>query len=162
MADGDSSLAFRAMRLAERMARRRRFRTETVRDAVSYAWEFAQAGKGTPYGIAFLAIRRAKSFRRFADGTTSVDHPKHRADCIREGVEIFDLASTQDDPADLAVLRVDLEAWAATLKPRTREALRLMIAGERTSEIAVALGMKPSAVAEMRARLYRAYKRLHG
>lgn len=71
-----STLAAAAMAIAGFLASKWRMREDERFDAISIAWEFAQAGRGTPKSIAWYAIQRVRSARRFPGSSRSIDHPK--------------------------------------------------------------------------------------
>lgn len=157
-----TELAERAMSCARRMASKR-FRKwndseELIADAVSRAWEGAQtAGPGaTPGTIAWHAVGRVGTPRRFTDAAMCVTHPRHGR--IRRSADVFlDLGDERENPATIVQAKLDYLTWLLTLKPERRMMVILLFAGWRTSELAKRFKKSPGRISQIRDELLRSW-----
>lgn len=155
MTEIEPTLAESAMQVAERFARLRRLSTEQTADAVSYAWEMAQAGRGTPSTIAWYAIKRVTSGRRFPESVRSIDSPASRDGTHAKRVE-FDVSQysgATGNPAHKAGFRIDFEEWRQTLPDRLRQVADLLASGESTAVAARMFQVSPGRISQMRREL---------
>lgn len=133
---------------------------ERVNDSVSVAWEFAQAGRGTPATVARFAIRRVACRGQFSRSTCSVDHNQPGRTARRRGDD--DMTSSETDPADEAVVRADYEAWLAQLPPRLHRVAMLLGTGLNTVEVAKIIGCTRGNISGIRQQLNADYQLFHG
>ena len=146
------SLLDQATQIIRQMSRGLRLTDEEVSDAISYAWEFAQSGKGTPGTLAWYAIKRVRSARRFAGSSRSIDHPKHRN--VRYDAEPGSpVYSDADNPARIAGFRMDFGSWRERLPDRLQRVVDLLAAGETTGRTAELVGVTPGRISQLRKEL---------
>ena len=67
--------------------------------------------------------------------------------------ELLDVARIDDNPADLAALRVDYPEFVATLTDRQQRLLAAFLAGHTTSQIARRLGVTGGYISQVRRRI---------
>lgn len=126
-----------------------------VADAVSEAWYLLQtAGENaTPKSLAFYAVRRVKAGRQFSQSSRSLTGPNPRRVERSQQVEMATalIVRDSDNPAELAVLRIDFPEWFNTvLKQRQREVCEAMLQGDSTSELAERFGVTRGAISQTR------------
>ena len=132
---------------------------DCVNDSVSRAWELAQLGRGTPATVAYFAIRNVASNGQFSRSRRSIDHTqpgrkaKQTGDCITSSVE--------PDPATLAVMRVDFEAWLDQLPSRLQRVAILLATGLNTVDIAQIIGCTRGDISGIRKQLIVDYSLFH-
>lgn len=152
-------LATRAMQAAQWLARRRfrkhPDREELTADAVSMAWELFQTAsdRATPLTVAKFAVRRVVIGRQFPQSVRSIDSD-FRQNAELETVELTELVSGKDDPAEVAITAVDFAAWRATLTPRYLEWLDAILWGEDNRELAVRFRCSWGRVSQVRRQLW--------
>lgn len=152
------SLAELAMQRAEQFARLWFRREEDVLDCISTAWEFAQAGKGTPNSIAWYAVKRVRSHRQFPQTVKSIDTPfKREGKVEREAFNLDQIARTGGNPATIVGFRMDFREWRASLPEKYRAVIDALGSGVRTGELSELLGVTPGAVSQYRAMLAHSY-----
>lgn len=124
---------------------------DRVADAGSIAWEMAQTAgpDATPGTVAWFAVKRAASERRFPESVRSVDHLRH-SDQRDSTVDVSSVTSVGDDPYEVVMAKLDTEAWLDSLKPRQRFIAVLFWRGLRTGEIAILLRMHAGDVSRCR------------
>ena len=148
-----STLAELAMQKAEAYAKRVFKDPHQIADAISTAWEFAQAGKGTPATIAAYAVRRVRSNRQHGQSTRMVDHSDSRNAELkpkRLGFDLELISRPGDDPAEIAAFRVDFAAWLETLDRSLRRTVLLMASGEQTSQLAKRFRLSAGRISQIR------------
>lgn len=160
MTNTQPTLAELAMQTAQRFASLRKLPPDLTADAVSWAWQMAQSGRGTPSTIAWYAIKRVTSGRRFRESVRSVDGPKRRdgSQATRVGFDVSQHSSTHGNPARIAGFRIDFEEWRASLPDRLRTVADLLADGETTATAAQQVGVSPGRISQMRAELFSSYR----
>lgn len=165
MTEEKTTLADEAMQVARRMARLWRLSEDETLDAVSNAWEFAQPGRGSPVSIAWYAVKRVRSARRFVgQSVRSADSPTQRPDKPQRSNEIdpCDLAKPGANPATIAALRIDFNEWLGALPARPRQVALALANGELTSDLAKTLGCTAGRVSQMRRELEAHWREFQG
>ena len=160
MTEFNSTLVEESMQVAKRMALLWRLGSDEVYDAISLAWEFAQAGRGSPSTIAWYAIKRIRSNRRFRESVRSIDSPKRNM--TQSPVDAADLIDRGSNPATAAALRIDFDEWIAGLPERPREIALLLAGGEGTGELAKRIGCSPARISQIRRELESDWHEFHG
>lgn len=154
MTEQQSTLADQAMQAVRKMALARQFSEDETNDAISTAWEFAQLGKGYPKSIAWYAIKRVRSVRRFHESVRSIDSMKQLpGKPTRSGFDSCDVGRPGSDPAKLAALRIDYSEWLQSLPDRPRQIAEALASGEATGELAKTLGCSPARISQIRREL---------
>ncbi len=155
MTEQQSTLAENAMQVVRLMALKRRFSEEEVFDAISIAWEIAQIGHGSPHTVAWYAILRVRSARRFhGESIRSIDSMKPAPDRPRRSVvDLKDLARPGTNPAELAAFRLDFSEWLESLPDRPRRVADALASGEKTGDLAKTLGCSAGRVSQIRREL---------
>lgn len=105
-------------------------REERIADAVSESWRITQNAnpKATPGSIAFAAVVRVACGVHFIESAVSLTGPNpHRVTRPSRSGEEFDLVGNDDDPADLAALRVDFAEWFAQRNQRSKAILMALL-----------------------------------
>lgn len=148
--------------LAERKFAKRPDRDEWVCDAIRISWEFAQTAgpNAVPQSIAFYALERVQSTRRFSESKRSIDGPYlvHR-EIRREHLNLDDcLIREGDNPAEIAAFRLDFIAWFDTLNVKQRQILECLAQGDRTHEVAETFQCTPGRVSQVRRELMASYE----
>lgn len=145
--------------LASRRFAGRWDREDRVNDSVSVAWEFAQQGRGTPATVAFFAIRRVVSHGQFSRSRRSIDHTQPGRTIQRTGD--YAVAAGEPDPARLAVMRVDFEAWLDQLPSRLQRVAMLLATGLNTVDVAQIIGCTRGNISGIRKQLIADYSLFH-
>jgi hypothetical protein len=160
MTNTQPTLADLAMQAAQRFARLRKLTPEQTADAVSYAWEFAQSGRGTPNTIAWYAVKRVISGRRFRESVRSIDGPPRRdgSQARREEFDLSQYAGATGNPAAAAGFRIDFSEWRANLPDRLREVADILATGESTADAAQRFGVSAGRISQMRRELETTYR----
>jgi len=135
---------------------RRRFsgewdKEDRVNDSVSRAWEIAKLGRGTPATVAYFAIRNVASNGQFSRSRRSIDHTQPGQTATRTGDCIA--SSVEPDPATLAVIKVDFEAWLDQLPNRLQRVAILLATGLNTVDIARIIGCTRGNISGIRKQL---------
>lgn len=140
--------------------------SELVSDALSLAWEaFTAAQKRiAPDRFAYYAIRQVKAGRQFQQSERSITCPREprgrtrkvRRDTLARVEEIA--AQPGDNPADIATLQVDFEAWTLMLSERERQFLVAFLDGETTKDTAAEFGVSWGRVSQIRRELLEHYE----
>jgi hypothetical protein len=65
-------------------------------------------------------------------------------------------------PADVAALRIDFNAWLASLSERNRQVAEKLATGETTSAVARLFGVSPARVSQLRRELQKAWFMFQG
>jgi DNA-directed RNA polymerase specialized sigma24 family protein len=120
--------------------------SDRVADAVSEAWVLLQKDNpnATAGSIAWIAVRRVNCQVHFAQSAQSCDGPNPRnvtAKPARVGFESGFMPGGDDDPAELASLRIDFEDWISKLNARRMAVLMGCLSGERQQETAKRMGL---------------------
>jgi hypothetical protein len=93
------------MQAAKSLARVWGLSEELTNDVVSIAWELSQSGRGTANAIAWFALRRVRSRRRFRESVRSIDSPM-RSDLKRSEADVVELDQPGADPAQIAIISI--------------------------------------------------------
>jgi hypothetical protein len=153
MTSTQPTLAEQAMATARRFAKLRHLPEDQVADAASYAWEYAQAGRGTPASIAWYAVKRVLSWRRFPQSERSLDGPPSRTGSKPERDVWFDVeryAEPNRDPAEIAGFWIDFTDWRGCLPGRMREIADVLVTGETTQAAAQRFGVSEGRISQIR------------
>lgn len=144
-----------ARKYAERVFSRRRERDELIADAEAWAWEFAQTAgpRATLPSIAWYAVKRVTSKRRFRGSSRSIDHPRHRPQWSVSGMDVADYSRSGDNPSLIVMAKLDTAAWLQTLTARHKAITLLYAAGWRTEEIAELFGVTSGRISQIRKEL---------
>jgi hypothetical protein len=139
---------------------------EHANDAVSFAWQLAvnASPNATPGSIARIAVRRVKRASQFKESVRSASHPRHWERRLPWKVETpsdddsfpcsqASYFAIDDDPALIAQIRIDAEAWFASLSPRLLQVATLLGVGYRNFEIAAMLNVSFARVSGIREEL---------
>lgn len=128
---------------------------ELVADSVSVAWELARTtpSETTPQSLAWYATRRVISGRVFTERQRSVTGPNPRRLAKPQRNELVEVLIVSDDPADIAQVRLDFEAWLDMLTERERGFLIAFMRGDRTTDIARECGCSKARVSQIRKEL---------
>lgn len=156
----DDTLVERSMQVAARMAKSWRLGPDETCDAISLAWEFAQVGRGTPTTIAWYAIKRVRSNRRFRESVRSIDSPVRHL--LRDPIDPVELVDSGPNPASNAALRIDFEEWVASLPDRPRQIALSLATGDGTGELAERFGCSSSRISQIRRELESHWFEFHG
>lgn len=158
MTEIEATLAERAMQAAEKFATLRRLNDEQTCDAVSYAWEFAQAGNGTPSTIAWYAIKRAISDPRASRSMRSVDSREFTLNAVDFDVNHY--AVGDGNPATIAGFRIDFAEWRATLSSRLQAIADALASGETTQDVASRFHVSEGRISQIRRELETYYREM--
>ncbi|MBW3538749.1 MAG: hypothetical protein KY476_00615 [Planctomycetes bacterium] len=151
MDERQTTFVGRCMQQAEAYARRKWRDPDKVADCVAFAWEFAQAGRGTPQTVAWYAVKRVRSGDRLQRSKRSIDSPqRQRAGNRRAAVDPAELARTGDDPAAIVTAKLSYEQWRSELPERLLNVADRLAAGATTSELADELGLSPARISQLR------------
>jgi len=131
-------------------------RKDWFADVESVAWELAiLAPENTSYGaiIRFAAMRVATR-RQFSEKASCLETiPKEKRASRNEFRRVtFDpkvFASMRDNPAEIAIFRIDFPAWLESLKPKHRQVAEMLLIGETNGTIAIRLQVSPSRVSQI-------------
>lgn len=159
MTNTQPTFAEQSMQLAEQLAQLWQLTPEQTADAVSYAWEFAQRGNGTPSTVAYYALRRVKT--GFRNSVRSIDGPPSRTGQQkpkRVGFNLAEYASDESDPAEAAAFRMDFTDWQADLNHRHRAIADALASGDRTEEVAERFAVSAGRVSQIRRELETSYE----
>lgn len=154
----EPTLAERAMQVAETFAKLRRLTAEQTCDAVSYAWQFAQAGNGTPSTIAWYAIKRASSDGRESRSKRSIDSREPMLNAVDFDVQYY--SAGNGNPAKIVGFRIDFAEWRSTLTARQQAIANALGNGETTSEVAVRFGVSEGRISQIRRELEASYRNM--
>jgi DNA-binding NarL/FixJ family response regulator len=129
-------------------------RDEKLCDALSVAWEIHRTAPEsvTPLNVAYYALKTVRSNKHQRESTLSVLSPKQRA-VSRADLDPDFVGRVGDDPATIAMLRIDFASWRASLTETQGELVELLMLGETTKEAAEKLGCSPGNVSQYRKRL---------
>ena len=134
----------------------------------------ADIGYATP--LALFSIKQVKSGRRMGAKLNIKDVSSEHAQ-MNKGIAMWRLdrynkrkclwkeAIVEDrrsGPAEIAAMRIDFEAWLATLSRRDRRIAKTLAAGETTGATARKFGVSPSRISHMRTQLRRAWQVFQG
>lgn len=132
---------------------------DRVADTIRLAWQFARtAGPTATVGSCVrYAVTRAKSVRMLGMSVRSIDHPRNSNEVSREHLDVSDLFSgiyrERDDPAVIVQVRLDFADWLESLSPLQVTVVRLLVNGERPSDVAKAAGVSAGRVSQLRREL---------
>lgn len=133
---------------------------ELACDALSRAWELSKhpsAARATATQIAYYACLQVKLGRQFSESQRSTTGPnqqrKPKPRRVGNGRMEQLLDGHHADPADLAALKLDYDAWLLTLTDRERECLEAFLQGETTQDVAKRIGVSPARVSQIRREL---------
>jgi hypothetical protein len=154
-------------------------REEAIANTTAFAWSsflsLAQQGRlevAFPSTLATYAVRATSSGRLFGYGQSSTDalNPlAHR----RHGFAMESIGDTESwrkslaaprrvCPADQAVFNLDFEAWLKGLNRRLRRIVAMLVAGWRTSEVAIRLRLSEGRISQFRRVLEQSWWRFQG
>lgn len=141
-------------------------REDQIADAVSLAWEGFQTAGDTANAssIARYAVRRVKTRRMHSESCRSLMGPPTRCGATkaeRVHVDLAELASEHDDPAEIVAMLVDVPAWANTLHDLQRNVLEKALMGDTTQEIAAHLDRSPGRISQIRRELVDSWHDFH-
>ena len=85
-------------------------------------------------------------------------------DCIRVNNEWQELivSSRRSTPAEIAILRLDIESWMSSLSERNRMIATMLAAGYQTSDVARVVRLTPGRVSQLRHAFFVEWQRRHG
>ena len=152
--------------IVERLARatfvRRPDRETMILDAVSVAWEFAQAAspEATPKSLAWYAVQRVGIERQFPESTRSIDRhfTRERERTGREWIDLGAISREGDDPAEIVAFRLDFRAWLETLTDRQRAMAFALALGDATQDVAEFFGCTAGNVSQFRRKLLESWQ----
>jgi hypothetical protein len=113
----------------------------------------------TAKSIAFYSVRRAGSGRKIASSDSKNDamhHVTHDVDDLPEDL-IHNLTREDDNPSDLAALRIDFPAYLRTVNTQKRRACRLFLDGHGNREVSRRLHVTQGRVSQLRRELFEGY-----
>jgi DNA-binding NarL/FixJ family response regulator len=131
-------------------------RDEKLCDALSVAWEIHRTAPEsvTPLNVAYYALKTVRSSKHQQESTRSILSPKQRAmKPQRSGLDPDFVGRVGDDPATIAMLRIDFASWRDSLTETQRKLVELLILGETTKDAAEKLGCSAGNVSQYRKRL---------
>ncbi len=154
MTEIETTLAQQAMQVAEKFAKLRRLNDDQTCDAVSYAWQFAQVGNGTPSTIAWYAIKRAITDPGASRSKRSVDSREFVLNAVDFDVNHY---AVDGNPATIAGFRIDFAEWRATLPNRLQAIADALANGETTMDVATRFGVSEGRISQIRRELETCY-----
>ena len=134
----------------------------------------ADIGYATP--LALFSIKQVKSGRRMGSSLNIKDVSSEYAQ-MNKGITLLRLdryntkraawkevvvEDRRSGPAEIAAMRIDFDAWLATLNRRERRIAKTLAAGETTGVVARKFGLSPSRISQMRGQLRRAWQIFQG
>lgn len=149
MTDSNGSLADQSIQLVRRMAAAWRLTEDELNDAISTAWEFSRAGRGSPSNVAWYAIKRVRSHRRFSGSARSIDHPKRRVQPAQPATGAI-AARPGGNPATIVGFRIDFAEWRSRLPERLQTVVDRLADGEEAGEVARLTGVSPARISQIR------------
>lgn len=158
MTGNEPTLAEQAMQVAQHFAKLRRLTDDQTCDAVSYAWEFAQLGHGTPNTIAWYAIKRALYTRAESRSTRSINARQRGLNEADFDVSLYE--GSNGNPATIAGFRIDFAEWRATLPDRLRSIADALAMGEATEDAAKRFQVSPGRISQIRRELEACYREM--
>ncbi len=140
-----------------------RDKADKVSDAISVAFELALTAppSATPKNIAYYACLRVKAGRQFRQSIRSFEGPPSRLHKKpqRERADVGKvLGRPGENPAALATVLVDCQAWLPTLTDRECQFLEAFVRGDSGNEIARRFGVTKARVSQIRRELVNFWK----
>ena len=153
------------VKVARKVFRQSRDKEELICDTISEGWRMLQTAPSTatPRSIAYYAVSRVRTELQFAGSERSITgpNPRRRAKAKRSEFDVHEIGRERDNPAKLAVLRIDFPEWCSTLTDRQQIILLAALRGESTSEIAQRLRITEGAVSQTRRKLIECWHAFH-
>lgn len=129
---------------------------EKLCDVLSVAWEIHRTAPEsvTPLNILHYALKSVRSERHQRESSRSILSRKRNANKPRrEHLDPDFVARVGDNPATIAMLRIDFASWRESLTDYQRELVELLMLGETTTEAAAKMGCTPGNISQHRKRL---------
>jgi hypothetical protein len=131
--------------------------------------ELGKPELGYPTVLARYAVRQYRTGRRVGCrlNCRDVASPacQRRSGVSVQSLDDWKLALAEDPrttPAELAAMRVDFEAWLATLTPRNRQLANVLATGETTSAVARTFRVTAGRISQLRRELFESWRRFVG